>query len=360
MHRVSRPLAVATLAAVMAATTMLTVGSLAVSAAGAKSDPSAPVSAPTAFRSSHETDPRKYWTPRRMLTAKPMRVSRQRSSPKVRSSDGIAARARRWQGTDTQPEPRITPASESQPASDYPFPYGRRTVEKQLLKVAPYRQVGRIFFRQQGVRYSCSGSSVVGGGRNVVFTAGHCLNDGEGHWSRDVVFVPARRAGTSKNPYGRFAARELWVPSGWADNQWWAYDVGAFNVGRNDKGKTLRKSVGALGFSFNESRVQHWDIFGYPAAAPWSGNRLITCASAYAVNDANGNGPDSSGVGCDLTGGSSGGPWIIGLRRSNLLNGVTSYGYGDMPGAVFSPYFETTANNVRCAAGTGKPNASSC
>lgn len=254
----------------------------------------------------------------------------------------------------------MTKAAEAQPAAVYPFPYGRRTVEKQLRKAAPYRQVGRIFFRVDGNRYSCSGSSVVGGGRNVVYTAAHCLNDGAGNWSKDVIFIPGRNAAKKKNPYGKFAAKELWVPSGWADNGWWAYDVGAFNVAKNKKGKTLRKAVGALGFSYNEGRIQHWDVFGYPAQKPWGGNKLITCASAHGIDDANGNGPDSMGVGCDMTGGSSGGPFILGLRRKNLLNGVVSYGYGDQPGATYSPYFDSTANKIRCAAGTGNPDAASC
>lgn len=360
MHRLMRPLVVATLAAAVAGTTVLSAGFISTSGVAAASDPSKPVSAPTRFAASSDADPRDYWTPERMSSAKPMTVTRERDTPKVRASNLTRKKAQRSLSTDTQSEPRLTRAAEIQPAAEYPFPYGRRTVEKQILKVAPYRQVGRIFFRQNGFRYSCSGSSVVGGGRNIVFTAGHCLNDGAGTWSTDVIFVPARRFGKSKNPYGRFAARALWVPAGWADDNWWAYDVGAFSVSKNKKGKSLRKAVGALGFAYNENRVQHWDIFGYPAQSPWSGDRLITCASAYAVNDVNANGPDSTGVGCDLTGGSSGGPWIVGLRRTNLINGITSYGYLDQPGATYSPYFDGTANNVRCAAGTGNPNATSC
>lgn len=358
MHRIARPLMVAALASVVASTTALT-GSFSGPGVLAASEASRPVAAPTRFAAS-ASDPRDYWTPERMNSAKPMTVTRKRSGPKVRPSNVTGPKPRRTLGTDIAQEPRVIQASELQPAAEYPFPFGRRTVENQLRKVAPYRQVGRIFFRQNGVRYSCSGSSVVGGGRNVVFTAGHCLNDGLGTWSTDVVFVPARRTGKWKNPYGRFAAKELWVPSGWTDNGWYAYDMGAFSVGKNNKGKTLRKAVGALGFAYNENRVQHWDIFGYPANKPWSGNRLITCASAYAVNDANGNGPDSTGVGCDMAGGSSGGPWILGLRRTNLLNGVVSYGLEDTPDAIYSPFFDGTANKLRCAAGTGNPDATSC
>ena len=70
---------------------------------------------------------------------------------------------------------------------------------------------------------------------------------------------------------------------------------------------------------------------------------------------------DPIGVGCDMTGGSSGGPWIIKLRRGNLLNGITTYGYSAQPGALYGPYFrDNTANRIRCAAATGNANATTC
>ncbi|MFV2063417.1 MAG: serine protease, partial [Chloroflexota bacterium] len=152
----------------------------------------------------------------------------------------------------------------------------------------------------------------------------------------------------------------LWVPQGWSFDGLDAYDLGAFNVAKNKKKKKLRKAVGALGFAFNQSRIQHWDIFGYPAQSPWNGNKLVTCSTQHAIDDGIGGGPDPIGVGCDLNGGSSGGPWILRLRRGNLLNGITTYGYAAQPGAIYGPYFENTANRIRCAAGTGNPDATVC
>ncbi|CAN5678337.1 hypothetical protein BH23CHL8_BH23CHL8_20330 [soil metagenome] len=103
-------------------------------------------------------------------------------------------------------------------------------------------------------------------------------------------------------------------------------------------------------------------IRGYPAVAPFKGDRLITCASAFSVMDdiPDGEGPDTTGVGCDMTDGSSGGPWVLRLRRGNLLNGITTYGYEAQPAALFGPYFDGTANNLRCAAATGNENATKC
>ena len=47
-----------------------------------------------------------------------------------------------------------------------------------------------------------------------------------------------------------------------------AWDQAAFNVGRNSKGKTLQSQVGSLGMAWDQGRIQHWDLFGYPAEQP--------------------------------------------------------------------------------------------
>jgi V8-like Glu-specific endopeptidase len=366
MHRNIRPLATVSIATVMAVTSSLALGSLAgASASGA--NPRQPIAAPSLFSTSSAKAVESYWTPARMAAAKPMTNFREdRNQPRVKVSDEVGKNTQSIAGIGAPDDQagRVLQAAENQPSAVYPFPFGRRFVEPQLRRVAPYRAVGRIFFRQGGVRYSCSGASVVGGPRQVVFTAGHCLNDGLGatstHWSTDVIFVPGRKGGKSKNPYGQFVALNLWVPQGWSFDGLDEYDMGAFNVGKNAKRQTLKKAVGALGFAYNQSRIQHWDIFGYPAQAPFKGNALTTCATQHAVDDGAGGGFDPIGVGCDMTGGSSGGPWIIRLRRGNMLNGITTYGYQAQPGALYGPYFEGTANKIRCAAATGNADANDC
>ena len=97
---------------------------------------------------------------------------------------------------------------------EYPFPFTRRTVEKELQKVYPYRTVGKVFLRQGGDELRLLRLvRAIGTPRQVVFTAGHCLNDGLGArprtGPRNVIFVPARRNGS--NPYGKFAAKDLWA-----------------------------------------------------------------------------------------------------------------------------------------------------
>ncbi len=124
--------------------------------------------------------------------------------------------------------------------------------------------------------------------------------------------------------------------------------------------KTLQSRVGSLGIAWDQARVQHWDLFGYPAASPFTGERLVTCDASHAVDDASQTGYDTIGVGCDMTGGSSGGPWILGLGRGNLINGLVSYGYDEQPKAIYSSYFSADSNALRCAAATGDATVTSC
>jgi hypothetical protein len=52
------------------------------------------------------------------------------------------------------------------------------------------------------------------------------------------------------------------------------------------------------------------------------------------------------GIGCDMTGGSSGGGWIVG----NDLYSENSYGYGNQPNVMYGPYLDDTAQAVYNAA----------
>ena len=58
--------------------------------------------------------------------------------------------------------------------------------------------------------------------------------------------------------------------------------------------------------------------FGYPAAGKYHGNDLTYCADQI-FNDPNRE-PDV-GLACDMTGGSSGGPWLGGFKRRTGRHG---------------------------------------
>ena len=307
----------------------------------------------------------RYWTPARMQAARPMpKASIKRASPVAATNPKVGRHPRVVESSVPNGGGSFTGDTEGN-NYDYPYPFTRRTLEKQLQRVFPYRTVGIVFMHQHGFVYVCSGSSVRSAPRQVVFTAGHCLDDGAGHASSHVLFVPAYRNGSV--PYGTFAATHTWVLPEWKGGGNDAYDFGAFSVGRNSHHKTLQSQVGALGFAWNQSRLQHWDLLGYPAGSPFTGERTVICEASHAYDDAavDGNndpapGFDTMGVGCDMTGGSSGGPWIVSLGRGNYLNGVVSYGYDTEPRAIYGPYFGDAANWLRCRAATGNPSATTC
>jgi V8-like Glu-specific endopeptidase len=314
-----------------------------------------------------------YWTPSRMQNALPaVAPEPARRSPRNGLSDEVSSNPRLISSNGVE---SVGPTSGTTPTSyEYPFPFTGYPVETPLYTLAPYKAIGKIFFRQGSFNYVCSGASVVGGSLNVVFTAGHCVHSGAGNidanFSRNVVFVPAYRNGA--RPFGTFAAGTLWTTSPWATSADLTYDMGAFNVGRNSAGKTLRSAVGKLGFAYNSgTRDLHWNSFGYPAAPPFTGGTLNVCQASHATDDLSlpGIGPDTLAIGCDMTGGSSGGPWVIRVKSGNYLsipagnylNGLNSYGYPDaQPNAMYGPYFDVNANNLRCAAGTGNAAATTC
>jgi V8-like Glu-specific endopeptidase len=313
-----------------------------------------------------------YWTPERMRAARPApRPSPGRASPHLRAAQpavgkpgSVGASERGSDGTGAVAVGAATPAAAAGYLYDYPYPFSRRAVERPLYSLFPYRTVGKVFFTRGQYDYECSGASVNSSPRQIVFTAGHCLY-GEGQYSYNLVFKPAYRFGRS--PYGTFrGVGKPFVPPAYVQSEDSTRDFGAFIVAPNQYGQTLQDAVGYLGFAWNLSAVQHWDVLGYPAGYPFSGVTMQVCEASYAGTDAGGAGEGGTApiaIGCDMTGGSSGGPWVRGLGRNqggNQLNGVVSYGYDDEPLGTYGPYFDTAAELVRCQAMWNDRSLTSC
>ena len=87
------------------------------------------------------------------------------------------------------------------------------------------------------------------------------------------------------------------------------YDTG-FAVVSQLNGQNLADVVGASGVEFNQPRGLTYKSYGYPAAAPFTGQTLVSC-TGKAGNDAINPQFETQGIPCDMTGGSSGGPWFI-------------------------------------------------
>ncbi len=236
--------------------------------------------------------------------------------------------------SEGEPDPQATSGG-----YNYPPPFTRYEVFCDY-RIWPYRTVGKLFFRRGGKSYVCSAASI---GNNAIWTAGHCLHAGNNKrsgWSTNVVFVPAYKDGNA--PYGQWPARQLFTSRKWYQHGipgGLSEDWGAATL-FPQKGRKISQRVGWLGFAWNWSRYQHWHALGYPAAAPFNGQRLIATAASFAYTGAL-PGVDSNGFGSDMTGGCSGGPVIMRFGSANYLNGNNSYRRSNKPKELFSPYFNS-------------------
>ena len=100
--------------------------------------------------------------------------------------------------------------------------------------------------------------------------------------------------------------------------------------------------VGGRNPSFNTARQQQYAAHGYPAGAPFNGQRLWRLRLAAAVYDDTSANPPTMGIDCDMTGGSSGGGWIAGGGVAS----VNSYGYTTLPNVMFGPYQGSVAQSL--------------
>ena len=213
--------------------------------------------------------------------------------------------------------------------------------------IAPVSHIGKVFFTLGGTDYVCSGNSIASQNGNTVATAGHCVNEGPGDYATQWVFVPAYENGSA--PYGEFEAQALYAPSAWVTSGDINYDTG-FAIVTSADGSSLSDTVGASAVAFNQSRGLSYSLFGYPAAPPFDGETLQSC-SGSASDDTYG-GTDSQGVDCDMTGGSSGGPWFIGSGTGGAQNSINSFGYNTVADTMFGPYWGSVIEDAYDLAST--------
>ncbi|UEL29550.1 serine protease [Pseudarthrobacter sp. L1SW] len=221
---------------------------------------------------------------------------------------------------------------------------GRATIAQ---SETPVSHIGKVFFTMGGANYVCSGNAVSSPNKSTVSTAGHCVNEGPGANATNFVFVPAYQNGAA--PYGKWTAKALYSPTAWSKNGDMAYDTG-FAVMNPLNGQTLTAVVGGSGVAFNQAYGLTYKSFGYPAAAPFNGETLKSCTGTASKDPFN---PQfgTQGIPCDMTGGSSGGPWFIGTSSSGVQNSVNSYGYS-RSAVMYGPYWGAVIQKAYASAST--------
>jgi hypothetical protein len=204
----------------------------------------------------------------------------------------------------------------------------------------------------------------------VIVTAAHCAYDEvDDVFATNWVYYPAFDTSPSytcsQAVYGCWAARALVVHHGFADREAFddiavQYDW-AFAVVRAG-GNGTPSQVDALGaYAVNTTTTSGpnpgW-AFGYPAAGKYHGLDLVYCKGPIGTDPYNDD--NNWKIGCNMTGGSSGGPWLLGTDApaSDLTPGsvfsVNSYGYSGVK-AMHGPKFNANTTTSYDAAKGATP-----
>ncbi|MDX3535370.1 peptidase [Streptomyces sp. MB09-01] len=279
--------------------------------------PSVAADAPASFRQQHTSG---FWTAERMRSATPLDVT------------AVPGTSRTPVATSAAPT-RIAPTAAASPTA-FPQAGGAWTGGGAVVKTS-----GRVFFTMGGRTASCSGDSVTSANGSTVITAGHCVKY-QGAWHTNWVFVPAYNNGSA--PYGQWSATKTFATDQWAASEDMNMDFGLAVVAPLN-GQTLSQAVGAQGILFNGGYNKKMYSFGFPAAAPYDGSKLVYCSGN--------SGKDflltrDHSLACNMTGGSSGGPWFQDFNEATGLGtqvSVNSFGYTFLPNRMYGPYFGNEA-----------------
>lgn len=306
--------------------------------------------------------PEKYWTPKRLSEAKPLPFY----NDDVDLAKGTGPEVPPVVGPPTLvPGGRPTRPQPSPPSGSADIAASVATVgETSLLGTQnvgdntflnrdatlwlsyPWITIGKLLLTSpDGANRSCSAAVI--SGNSIIVTAAHCCFDrGEGAFIRGATFLPAMRNGTA--PFGMFGATSARVLNAWITGGGRANDVCLLRLNPNSSGQTVSSLVGFLGRSSNHDAVQHHFAFGYPGNLEAARFKYECSAESYA-NCGDGN---VLAMGCNMTRGASGGPWIRVFKKfeggsMNFVNGVVS-GFDDCTGtmgqSLNAPRF--TSNNI--------------
>lgn len=254
---------------------------------------------------------RRYWTPARMASARPLALV-----------------------LDAAGHPRLHLGPPAPLAAASFVPVGTP-------EAPPYSVNGRVFIRVGSKRGYCSGTAIDSPSRQLVLTAGHCVNAGpEFHgnlWYRDLLFVPAYTAGLA--PFGTFPARhdKVFAPPQWTNHGYETFDLGAFLTHPNKRGSNLADAVGGgVTIALDLPRNQRFASFGYPGRM----ERMQGCNARFYDYDwttFQAPGPPTFSIGCRWAPGASGGGWLI--EDGTQIDGLNSYGVLNKLSHTYGPYF---------------------
>ena len=209
-------------------------------------------------------------------------------------------------------------------------------------------RVGALFDSDSSGNHFCTASVVDSPGHNLLITAAHCVNGGNGGASRtNVVFIPDYSNGQSPDGVWtpeRYVLDPRWVSGGDPD-----FDV-AFVVLKPLNGSNIQDVTGANQIAFGTGYQHLVRVTGYPssASAPIACQNWTSEQSATQLKFA-----------CDnYTGGTSGSPWVTRFdpsTRTGTIVGVIG-GYqqgGNTPDVSYSAYLGADIQKLYAQATSG-------
>ena len=195
-------------------------------------------------------------------------------------------------------------------------------------------RVGALFESDATGQHFCTASVVTSPGEDLLITAAHCINGGDGSgYKKNIVFVPDYRDGAT--PYGVWMPQRLLVAPQWANSGDPDYDVG-FVVLQSHDGQNIQQVLGANQLGDDSGYKYLVRVTGYPSSA----GAPITCENWTSQQSATQLQFNCGGY----TDGTSGSPWVTRFNprsRTGTIVGVIG-GYqqgGDTPSVSYSAYF---------------------
>ena len=296
-----------------------------------------------------------YWTPERMRSATPVDEAPFMAEAAKRF-EGVEIARQKKAGVDAArgvrpkpqgPELSVPPATNGEVANAKPAA-SAAAFNPNLNYWQPTAYTnGKVFFNMNGGSFVCSAAIVNTEGKDTVWSAGHCIHGGSGgQWATNWQFVPAYDDDLANPaPYGTWTAAQLWSRTAWTNNSDFTEDMGVA-IMNTRLGWHIVDYFGGHGFRANQGKNVFENAMGYPAEWPFDGGNLMRCwgtsSPEWTVLWIT---SETIKIPCDLTRGSSGGPWLHGYDGNwGYLNGVNSRIDRIVgPTIMLSPYFDDTA-----------------
>ncbi|MFJ7589080.1 trypsin-like serine peptidase [Streptomyces sp. NPDC097617] len=182
-------------------------------------------------------------------------------------------------------------------------------------------RVGALFTEGLDGGHFCTAAVVHSEDRDVIATAAHCLESPE-----TTVFAPGYRDG--KAPYGVWKLTEVYIAPGWTDGQDPDDDIAFATVAPAGAGRSgaVEDLVGGFPVAAEQPDEATATVIGYPRTE----ESPLRCANTTDLLT-----ESQRRIGCpDLTGGTSGSPWLVGGALAGVLGGYE--GGGSVPEISYS------------------------